>query len=225
MATERLAQVFVEPAGQRRVGLCLLDLDGFTVINGSLGRDVGDQVLIAVASRLTRCCNSGQLVARMGGDEFMIIFEDTAGEHNATALADKVMTAVTAPIRVGDHELTVTTSIGVVERSVADTSPADLMQAADVTLCRAKTDGKARYAMYDQHRNDTEVARLTLLTTMPADVDCGEFFVDDQPLVWLEDGVLGGVEALVHWRHPTFGVLGPERLLLEPSRPAPAADG
>ncbi|MGH3887656.1 MAG: diguanylate cyclase domain-containing protein [Pseudonocardiaceae bacterium] len=224
MVTERLAQVFAEPAGQRRVGLCFLDLDGFKVINDSLGHDVGDQLLIAVASRLTRCCNSGQLVARIGGDEFVIIVEDTAGEHDVATLADRVLAAMAAPIRVGDHVLTVTTSIGVVEQPVADTNPADLMQAADITLYRAKTAGKARYAMFDHHRNDNEMPRFTLSTTMPAAVDRGELFVDDQPLVWLEDGALRRVEASVRWCHPTFGVLGPERLLLEPSRPAPAAD-
>lgn len=88
-----------------------MDLDGFKVVNDSLGHDVGDQLLIAVASRLTRCCDSGQLVARMGGDEFVIIVEDTAGEHDVAALADEVLAVMAAPIRVGDHELTVTTSI------------------------------------------------------------------------------------------------------------------
>ncbi len=211
--TEQLEQIFGGPAGQRRVGLCFLDLDGFKVINDSLGHDVGDQLLKAVASRLTRCCGSGQLVARMGGDEFVIVVEDTAGEHDVAALANEVLAAMAAPVRVGDHELTVTTSIGVVERPVADTNPADLLQAADITLYRAKADGKARYAMFDQHRNDREVARFTLSATLLAAIDRGEFFVDYQPLVGLKDGALRGVEALVRWRHPTLGVLGPEQFI------------
>ena len=211
--TDRLGRIFAEPADRRRVGLCFLDLDGFKVVNDSLGHDVGDQLLIAVASRLTRCCDSGQLVARMGGDEFVIIVEDTAGEHDVAALADEVLAVMAAPIRVGDHELTVTTSIGVVERPVADTNPADLMQAADITLYRAKAEGKARYAMFDQHRNDSEVARFTLSATLLAAIDRGEFFIDYQPLVALKDGTLRGVEALVRWRHPTLGVLGPERFI------------
>ncbi|MDQ4011354.1 MAG: EAL domain-containing protein [Actinomycetota bacterium] len=213
MVTDRLGQIFAVPAGLRRVGLCFLDLDGFKVVNDSLGHDVGDQLLIAVASRLNRCCDSGQMVARMGGDEFVIIVEDTAGEHDVAALADEVLAAMAAPIRVGDHELTVTTSIGVVERPVADTNPADLMQAADITLYRAKAEGKARYAMFDQHRNDSEVARFTLSATLLAAIDRGEFFLDYQPLVALKDGTLRGVEALVRWRHPTLGVLGPERFI------------
>ncbi|MGH3889290.1 MAG: putative bifunctional diguanylate cyclase/phosphodiesterase, partial [Pseudonocardiaceae bacterium] len=211
--TERLAQVFAGPAGQRRVGLCFLDLDGFKMINDSLGHDVGDELLVAVASRLTRCCGAGPLVARMGGDEFVIIIEDTTGERDLAALAEKILAAMAEPIRVGDHELTVTTSIGVIERPVADTNPADLMQAADITLYRAKADGKARYAMFDQHRNDSEVARFTLSATLLAAIDRGEFFLDYQPLVGLKDAALRGVEALVRWRHPTLGVLAPERFI------------
>lgn len=212
--TERLERVFTQPAGQRRVGVCFLDLDGFKAVNDSLGHDVGDQLLKAVAARLTHCCSSGrQLVARMGGDEFVIVIEDTAGEHDMAMLAEEILAAMAAPVRVGGHELTVTTSIGVVEQPVADTSPADLLQAADITLYRAKGAGRARYAMFDRHRNDSEVTRFTLSTTMLAAVERGEFFIDYQPLVRLADGALRGVEALVRWRHPTLGVLGPERFI------------
>ncbi|MBV8540396.1 MAG: EAL domain-containing protein [Pseudonocardiales bacterium] len=211
--TERLGQIFAGPAGQRRVGVCFLDLDGFKVVNDSLGHDVGDQLLKTVASRLTRCCGAGQLLARMGGDEFVIVVEDTAGEADVAALAEKVLTAMAEPIRVGDHELNVTTSIGVVERPVVDTNPEDLLQAADITMYRAKADGKARYAMYDQNRNEREVARFTLSATMVAAVERGEFFLVYQPLASLADRSLRGVEALVRWRHPTLGVLGPDRFI------------
>ncbi|MGB8996672.1 MAG: EAL domain-containing protein [Pseudonocardiaceae bacterium] len=213
MVTERLEQIFAGSASERRVGLCFLDLDGFKVVNDSLGHNVGDQLLKTVASRLTRCCDPAQLVARMGGDEFVIIVEDTAGEADMAALADKVLTALAEPVHVGRHQLTVRTSIGVVERPVADTNPADLMQAADITMYQAKTNGRARYAMFDQNRNDSAVARLTLSATMVAAVERGEFFLEYQPLIRLADGALRGVEALVRWRHPTFGVLAPERFI------------
>ncbi|MGH3931277.1 MAG: putative bifunctional diguanylate cyclase/phosphodiesterase [Pseudonocardiaceae bacterium] len=212
LVSDRLAEVFAESAGSRRIGLCYLDLDGFKVVNDSLGHDTGDQLLIAVASRLARCCGPGQLVARMGGDEFVIIVEDSS-EQEIVALADKVLTTLAAPIKVGDHELTITASVGIVERPVADTTQADLVSAADITLYWAKAEGKGRYAMFNRNRNDKEVARFTLSATMPAAVERGEFFVDYQPLVSLEDCGLRGVEALVRWRHPMYGLLGPERFI------------
>ncbi|MGH3922980.1 MAG: putative bifunctional diguanylate cyclase/phosphodiesterase, partial [Pseudonocardiaceae bacterium] len=184
----------------------------FKVVNDSLGHDTGDQLLIAVASRLARCCGPGQLVARMGGDEFVIIVEDSS-EQEVVALADKVLTTLAAPIKVGDHELTITASVGIVERPVVDTTQADLVSAADITLYWAKAEGKGRYAMFNRNRNDKEVARFTLSATMPAAVERGEFFVDYQPLVSLEDCGLRGVEALVRWRHPMYGLLGPERFI------------
>ncbi|HEY2765646.1 MAG TPA: EAL domain-containing protein [Pseudonocardiaceae bacterium] len=212
MVSDRLAQVFARPIGSRRIGLCYLDLDGFKVVNDSLGHDVGDQLLIAVASRLAGCCGRGQLVARMGGDEFVIIVEDSC-EEDVISLAEDVLAALAAPIRIGDYELIVTASIGIVERPVAVTTQADLVQAADITLYWAKADGKGRYAIFDRHRNEQEVARFTLSTTMPAAVERNEFFVDYQPLVALADCTLRGVEALVRWRHPTYGVLGPEQFI------------
>lgn len=213
LVSDRLARVFAGSDGYRRIGLCYLDLDGFKMVNDSLGHDVGDQLLIAVAGRLAGCCGPGQLVARMGGDEFVILVEDSPGEDAVIGLAEDILAALAAPIRLGDHELTVTASIGIVERPVAGTSPAELMQAADITLSWAKADGKSRYAMFDQRRNARVVARFTLSATMPAAVDRDEFFIDYQPLVTLADGSLHGVEALVRWRHPAYGLLGPGQFI------------
>jgi len=207
---ERLQAVFDSVTPQSRVGLCYLDLDGFKVINDSLGHDLGDQLLQAVAGRLDRSVSGrGRLVARIGGDEFVILVEHTSGTGEVLAVAERVLAALVAPVRIGGHELAVTASVGVVERPVAGTLPADLVRDADITLYWAKGDGKGRWALFDPDRTALEVARFTLTATMPAALDRGEFELAYQPLVRLADGAVVGVEALIRWHHPALGMLAP----------------
>ncbi|HEY2723994.1 MAG TPA: EAL domain-containing protein [Pseudonocardiaceae bacterium] len=209
---DRLSRVFAGTTP--RIGLCYLDLDGFKVINDSLGHDIGDQLLVAVARRLDACASGAfRLAARVGGDEFVILLEDCAGTDEVIALANAALKALSEPVRIAGHELGVTASIGIVECLVAGTSPAELMQAADITLYWAKTEGKGRWALYDAERNAREVARFTLSATMPAALEREEFFVEYQPLVRLDDSTTVGAEALVRWRHPELGRLGPDRFI------------
>ncbi|GGM46849.1 GGDEF domain-containing protein [Longimycelium tulufanense] len=211
---ERLAEAFDSAAEEDRIGLCYLDLDGFKVINDSLGHDVGDQLLVAVGQRLDACVSApGRLVARIGGDEFIILMERSSSTRDVVAIADHVLAALEAPIRVREHELSISASIGLVERSIVGTTPADVMRDADITLYWAKADGKAKWALFDPERNAREVARFTLSTTMPAAIERGEFYLDYQPLVRLCDGQVVGAEALVRWHHPEFGLLAPDRFI------------
>ncbi|MGH3713881.1 MAG: putative bifunctional diguanylate cyclase/phosphodiesterase [Micromonosporaceae bacterium] len=200
--------------GGDRIGLCYLDLDGFKVVNDSLGHDVGDQLLVAVGQRLHQCvARAGHLVARMGGDEFVILVERPAGTQAVVEVADAALAAFDTPIAIGGHHLTVSASIGVVDRPVASSSASELMKAADITLYWAKSDGGSRWALYDAERNARDVARYTLSATMPAALERGEFYLDYQPLVSLADGSVRGVEALVRWRHPLHGLIPPGRFI------------
>ncbi|MEJ2857976.1 MULTISPECIES: putative bifunctional diguanylate cyclase/phosphodiesterase [unclassified Saccharothrix] len=210
---ERLGRVFNNRA-KHRAGLCYLDLDGFKVINDSLGHDIGDQLLVEVGRRLDHSVSGeGKLVARMGGDEFVILVEGSRDTQDIVNVADRVLRELESPIRIGGHELTVSASIGIVERALSGTTAADLMRDADITLYWAKADGKSRWALYDPERNAREVARFTLSATMPAALERDEFYVDYQPLVRLEDSTVVGVEALVRWQHPEFGRLAPDRFI------------
>ncbi|WP_436492788.1 putative bifunctional diguanylate cyclase/phosphodiesterase [Actinokineospora sp. HUAS TT18] len=210
--TERLNAAFAR-GGDHRVGLCYLDLDGFKVINDSLGHDIGDELLIAVAARLDALVSGDdRLVARMGGDEFVVLVENCTGEQMIT-LAERILATMADPVRIGGHRLTVSASIGLVDRVVTTATPAETMRDADVTLYWAKADGKNRWAAYDSERNAREVARFTLAARMPAAVESDEFYVDYQPIVRLADGKLVGVEALVRWAHPEFGRLGPDQFI------------
>jgi diguanylate cyclase (GGDEF)-like protein/PAS domain S-box-containing protein len=194
-----------------RVGICFLDLDRFKAVNDGLGHLVGDAVLGAVAARLTDCvAGAGHLVARMGGDEFVVLVAGAAGPDQLVELAERMRVALSRPTRVNGHELTVTGSIGVVEGPVAGTTPNDVMAAVDTALNWAKADGKNRWARYDPERDAREIARGTLSSTMRAAIDGGQFVLEYQPVVAFPDGAVTGLEALVRWDHPRFGRLAPK---------------
>ncbi|MEX0170129.1 putative bifunctional diguanylate cyclase/phosphodiesterase [Streptomyces sp. LMG1-1-1.1] len=203
-----------------RIGLCYLDLDGFKAVNDTLGHRVGDRLLAAVAARLTECADSdgytrsgGHLVARLGGDEFAILVEDSTGTEQLADLARSVLCALQHPFDLAGQRLSVSASIGVVERSARGTTATALMQAADTTLYWAKADGKARWTLFDPERNAHRMTRQALSSTLRPAVDLGEFALEYQPLVDLADGAVRGVEALVRWNHPQFGSLAPNRFI------------
>jgi diguanylate cyclase (GGDEF)-like protein len=152
LLVERIDQTFHAPAPDSRIGLCFLDLDEFKQINDRFGHDVGDRVLAAVADRMNACVTThGQLLARIGGDEFVILVTH-ARPGAAATIADQVMRAFAVPFRVGEHEVRVSASIGVVERPIAGTGPVELLKAADTTMYRAKNAGKGRWAAFDPDR-------------------------------------------------------------------------
>ncbi|MGV9250855.1 putative bifunctional diguanylate cyclase/phosphodiesterase [Streptomyces sp. NPDC003697] len=209
-----------ELSGTGRIGLCYLDLDGFKAVNDTLGHRVGDRLLAAVAERLSRCAGeaghgraSAPLVARLGGDEFALLVEDSTGTEQLADLAESVLSALQEPFDVSGRPLSVSASIGVVERHAAGTTATALMQAADTTLYWAKADGKARWTLFDPERNAHRMTRQALASSLRPAVERGEFALEYQPLVGMGDGRLRGVEALVRWNHPQFGVLTPNRFI------------
>ncbi|MEV0489560.1 putative bifunctional diguanylate cyclase/phosphodiesterase [Streptomyces atratus] len=224
---ERLSAVLETPPYQDdslrrhgRIGLCYLDLDGFKAVNDTMGHRIGDRLLAAVAARLTDCAEQeslhrtgGTLVARLGGDEFAILVEESSGTQQLTDLARAVLAALQKPFDLAGTRLAVSASIGVVERGVAGTSATGLMQAADTTLYWAKADGKARWTLFDPERNAHRMTRQALSSTLRPAVERGEFTIEYQPLVGMADGVVRGVEALVRWNHPQFGMLSPNRFV------------
>ncbi|MFE7561781.1 putative bifunctional diguanylate cyclase/phosphodiesterase [Kitasatospora sp. NPDC057500] len=201
--------------GGSRVGVCYLDLDGFAAINEALGHHIGDQLLIAVATRLRRgfSAQGTQLVARMGGDEFAVLVTDSRGSDQLTDLAARILDALERPFDVAGHRLVVTASVGVVERSVHETTPTDLVKDADATLYWSKADGRARWTLYDPDRGAHQLTRQLLATALRPALERGEFTIEYQPLVGLADGAVHGAEALVRWRHPRYGTLSPDRFI------------
>ncbi|MFD7918373.1 putative bifunctional diguanylate cyclase/phosphodiesterase [Streptomyces sp. NPDC059740] len=219
--TAALETTAFEQGATGRIGVCYLDLDGFNAVNDTLGHHVGDRLLGAVARRLNRVAaepggadgDGGHLVARLGGDEFALLVEDSSGTEQLADLAQRVLDALERPFDLAGQRLSLSASIGVVERLAAGTTATALMQAADTTLYWAKEDGKARWTLFDPERNAHRMTRQALSSTLRPALERGEFTLEYQPLVDLADGRPHGVEALVRWRHPQFGLLPPGRFI------------
>ncbi|MET8118148.1 EAL domain-containing protein [Micromonospora sp. NPDC005189] len=211
---ETLGRVLDTAGSGQRVGVCFLDLDGFKAINDSLGHDLGDRLLVMIGRRLAACvADHGHLVARMGGDEFVILVDGGDDIEDAVAVAEAALAAVAAPVHVGAHQLAVSASVGIVECPAAETTASELMKAADSTLYWAKAAGRGRWAVYDPERSARDIARSALVAGLPAALDRGEFVLHYQPIVSLLEGSMLAVEALVRWEHPELGLIGPDRFI------------
>ncbi|RLU82340.1 GGDEF domain-containing protein [Streptomyces griseocarneus] len=197
-----------------RFGLCYLDLDGFKSVNDSLGHAVGDELLVAVAERLRSCATApAELVARLGGDEFVALLTGPTAQADAIALARRMLTALSRPIRLDDRDLSVRASIGIVEGAAGEFDAAEVLRSADITMYRAKAAGGNRYELADADSDARVIARHSLTNRLPAALDNSEFFIEYQPLVRLTDDTVRGAEALVRWLHPVHGVLGPDQFI------------
>ena len=186
-----------------------LDLDGFKVVNDSLGHEAGDQLLVAVAERLRACLRAEDTVARLGGDEFAILLETIGDLSDAVRTAQRITSALQGSLSISDHEVFVTTSIGIAHNTDARESASDLLRNADTAMYRAKGSGKAHYQVYDRGMNTAAVARLAVETDLRRALEHQEFEVYYQPQVVLSTGRIEGFEALVRWRHPFRGLVGP----------------
>jgi diguanylate cyclase (GGDEF)-like protein/PAS domain S-box-containing protein len=194
------------------VALLFLDLDNFKVVNDSLGHGAGDELLVAVGSRLQGCVRPGDTVARLGGDEFTVLLERIPGTGEAERVVERIMDALAVPFEVSGSEVVVTASVGVVpDARRRGRGPADLLREADLAMYRAKESGKASYAVYEEAMSVRAAARLGVerdLRLALADPD-GAFEVYYQPKVALASGEVVGMEALVQWRHPERGLVLP----------------
>ena len=195
---ERLEAALAADTGP---GVCYLDLDGFKAVNDTLGHDRGDALLQTVSRRLTAALGSAHLVARMGGDEFVVLVERDADDETLRRVARTALEAVRHPVRLNENEITITASVGVV-RADGGRDAGELMKAADTTLYWAKADGRDRFAVFDEERHRDDVSRFELSARMPEALARGEFGLQYQPLVRLADGRMVGVEALLRWTTP-----------------------
>jgi diguanylate cyclase (GGDEF)-like protein/PAS domain S-box-containing protein len=196
-------------SGDRLFAALFLDLDRFKIINDSLGHMVGDQLLVGIAHRLEACLRPGDTVARLGGDEFTILLEDLASTDDAIEVARRVQEAVTQPFNIGGHEVFTTASIGIALSNTGYERAEDLLRDADTAMYRAKMEGKKRHVVFDKAMHDRAMELLQTETDLRRALTRQEFFLNYQPIVDLETGRVASFEALVRWRHPERGLVGP----------------
>ncbi|WP_132432204.1 putative bifunctional diguanylate cyclase/phosphodiesterase [Pseudonocardia endophytica] len=195
-----------------RPGVCYLDLDGFKVVNDTLGHETGDRLLQALAERLRDNLEpAGHLVARMGGDEFVVLVERSPDREMLEEVAALALETVRHSVRIGEHDIAISASVGVVRHDTG--GPAELMKAADTTLYSAKHDGRGRYAVFDRERHQADVLNFELSAQMPEALRKDHFHVLYQPIVRLSDETMVGVEALVRWLRPDGELIGPDRFI------------
>jgi diguanylate cyclase (GGDEF)-like protein len=208
--TDRLdhALQLPRPAG-RGLAVLLLDLDRFKTINDSLGHGTGDELLVAVAGRLTGCLGPGTTAARLGGDEFVVLVEDIGELADATALAGTIVAALEAPFAVSGRDVAVRASVGIVVHREGDLTADELIRNADAAMYAAKAYGPGSWRVFETTMHDAALARLELEGELRNALARNELVLHYQPVVALDTSETVGFEALLRWNHPTRGLVPP----------------
>jgi diguanylate cyclase (GGDEF)-like protein/PAS domain S-box-containing protein len=193
--------------------LLFLDLDKFKHINDSLGHSVGDALLRAVAERLLGCVRVSDTVSRYGGDEFVILLADERQPQDAALTAQKVLHALSTPFLIDEQELYTSTSIGISVFPFDGVDAATLTKNADTAMYHAKERGRNNYQFFHEVMNERAVERQLIESNLRRALDRAEFTLHYQPKVDLLTDAITGVEALLRWEHPEWGLVQPERFI------------
>jgi diguanylate cyclase (GGDEF)-like protein len=186
-----------------------LDLDRFKAINDSLGHAVGDELLRQAAERLRTAIRKEDTVARIGGDEFVILMAEIRNAENAAGIASKVLAALRVPFVIEEHELSVSASCGIAISPADGTEAPVLLQRADTALYQCKADGGGGYRLFDREIDRRAHARLQLEQGLRRAIEHEEFLLHYQAQIDLANGTVTGAEALVRWQHPEGRLVAP----------------
>jgi diguanylate cyclase (GGDEF)-like protein/PAS domain S-box-containing protein len=198
---------------EHQPAIVLVDIDDFRHLNAGLGLPAGDGLLAAVAEQLRQCVRAGDTVARMSGDAFAILLEDTENEQSPALVAERVMAQLETVV-LEKHPVPLSASIGIASLTPGSQNPDDLLRNADTAMSEAKAAGKGRIAFYDRTRKGAIAGQLELQADLQRAIDRKEFVIHYQPIVRLKDGRSSAVEALVRWVHPWRGMIPPGDFIL-----------
>lgn len=205
-AEQALARVV---SGSNSVAVLIVDLDDFEGINHSFGHEAGDRLLRVIGQRLEESAGPKSTVTRLSGDEFAVLLEDVTDKDAAVSTARRLGEALRAPVGLGESEVSVSASVGIAVGDSEGDSAEGLLREADVAMHEAKRKGKARHKVFNPGAETTTSGRLLMEADLRRGIKEEELLVYYQPLVALETGKVRGVEALVRWRHPTYGLIPP----------------
>lgn len=187
----------------------LLDIDRFKVINDSLGRQVGDQLLKAIAQRLADLLKTGDTVARVGEDEFGILLDDIPSSSTATQIAEQIKRDLGLPFNLKGREVFITASIGIIPNIIGYNQAEELLRDAEIAMYQAKESGRGHYEVFNSAMQARALAVLQLETDLRQAIDNQEFLLHYQPIFSLRNQEIIGLEALIRWQHPTRGLVSP----------------
>ena len=206
-------QISLAHNGATQMALLFIDLDHFKRVNDSLGHLVGDALLQTVAARISACLRATDLVARFGGDEFMVLLTGVTHRSDVAEVAVKLLTAIEVPVDADGRAISVTPSVGIAMFPHDGESPTDLIKHADTAMYLAKSRGRANYQFFDPATASAAYAALIMESQLAQAIERNEFLLHFQPQVRAADGALAGVEALIRWNHPERGLLWPDAFI------------
>jgi diguanylate cyclase (GGDEF)-like protein len=210
---ERVAERITLSTHDRLPAVLFLDLDDFKIVNDTLGHAAGDRLLIEVADRVRSAIRSDDVAARLGGDEFAVLLEDGPDLATVMSIAERIIGSLRVSFLINDNEIQVSGSIGVAASKSGSERADELLRNADVAMYTAKSEGKNRVALFEPTMHAAIVARHELSNELSRSLGRGELALLYQPIIDLRTGNATGVEALVRWRHPTRGLLGPDEFI------------
>jgi len=198
---------------EQRFAVMYLDFDRLKVVNDSLGHKAGDELLVNVARRLKGMLRESDVLARLGGDEFAILVENIKNEREPVELAERIHKELQRPIQLGNMEVAISASIGITYSTNDYQTSDQIIRDADIAMYKAKSKGKAQYALFDSSQHAHVSAQLTLETELRKALGKGQIYLEYQPICTLKDGRLMGFEALARWNHPQRGLLEPSMFI------------